>query len=146
MNNTINIEDAVFILNMRIRMIRDMLRLDPSPEIFLEQTLNDLEFIDRTQAVFSENFIENPEQFDARGEYDYVSDLEWRFGQLLAELSGAGSPFAVSRFPEMSERIERLKNASMTRETTFAEFGGSSQAQNEPVVSSAELSELLRGL
>lgn len=145
MNKSINIEDAVFILNMRIRMIRDMLRLDPDPEIFLEQTLNDLEFLGRALEIFSGNIIENPQQFDVRGEYDHVSDLEWRFGQVLAELSGASSPFAVSSFPEIRERIEHLKSTSAIREKALAESGGGLQAPSEPVVSSAELSELLRG-
>lgn len=145
MDTYINFEDATFILNMRIRMIRDILRLDPAPEIFLDKTLDDLEFIDKTLGILVGKLIENQRQFGQRGEYDLVSDLEWQFSQLLVEISGGSSPFSVSRFPEIEKRIVFLKSSSATREKLLNESGlGDRQIHDEPMVSSAELSELLR--
>jgi len=45
MNKRINFEDTIFILNVRIRMIRDLMRLDTDSNIFYRETMGDLEFI-----------------------------------------------------------------------------------------------------
>jgi hypothetical protein len=144
MRKYINIEDAVFILNMRVRMLRDMLILDPDPEIFLGQALNDLEFIGNALEALTGNLLER-RQFDQNGEYDHISDLEWQFSRLLTEFALDSSPFAASRFPAIQEKIEQLKNGSAAREQALNESGaGGEQSQTEPVVSSAELSQLLQ--
>ena len=48
MNKRINFEDDIFLLMIRIRMIRDIVTLDADPELFLEKTLDDIFFVDQT--------------------------------------------------------------------------------------------------
>jgi hypothetical protein len=52
MHKHINFEDNIFVLNTRIRMIRDSLILDTDPELFLEKTVDDTNFIDLTLANY----------------------------------------------------------------------------------------------
>ena len=51
MNKRVNFEDSLFILMMRIRMIRDSITLDADPELFLEKILDDIYFTEHTLRV-----------------------------------------------------------------------------------------------
>jgi len=138
-------EDTIFILNMRIRMIRDTLRLNPPPELFMEKTLDDLMFIDKLM----ETFVREGEadgQFCKNGEAVYMSDTEWQFSQLLTEFSLGSSPFSVQLFPEIREKIALLRANSENRRKTIDESGDPEEiARAEPVVSFAEFNGLLGG-
>ena len=69
MNARTNIEDNIFILNIRIRMIHNLLLLDADPDLFLEKTLEDADFISYTldallrQLAGSTRYIDRKEQF-----------------------------------------------------------------------------------
>jgi hypothetical protein len=154
MNKHINFEDTIFILNARLRMIRDLLRLDTDPGIFLEKTLDDLEFTAAVLETLAGQLAANPRLLDREQELDNLSDLEWQLGQILTEFASdmrgkpeGGGPFSVTRFPQIGERIQRLKEASAGRKKIIEEtFASPDQGVSEPVVSSAELSELLKGM
>jgi hypothetical protein len=146
MTRHINFEDNLFIINIRIRMIRDLLRLDPDTGLFLEKTVDDLEFIDRTLESLMKNLNENTRLLDRELKFDNLSDIEWQFSQLLAEFTEDSSPFSPAQFPEIQDRIFRLKNTAAARRKTVNEAAVlSDHAQTEPVVSPAELNELLKG-
>ena len=137
-------EDTIFILNIRIRMIKDTLRLNPPPELFLERTLDDLAFIDTTLELLTETLIKNLSQYGGNGEFEYLSDTEWQFSQLLTEFSLESSPFSVTIFPETQKTINMLRENGNVRRKTIAEYTLEAEiALAEPVVSSAELSGLL---
>ena len=151
-------EDAIFIVNMRIRMVRDTLRLNPPSELFLERSLDDLEFIDKALAFLAKLLAENSEQHDEEGEYDaehtpslqgivdYASDAEWQFSQLLTELSVEFGPFSSIARDETREKITALREASEVRRKALEESALSMEmVKAEPVVSSVELSSLLGG-
>jgi hypothetical protein len=147
MNKHINFEDTLFILNARLRLIRDILNLDADPNLFLRRSLDDLEFIDQVLAGLLANLIANPRLLDRELELDNLSDLEWQYSQLLTEFSGDSSPFSAAGFPETRERIPRLRSNSADRRKTIDEsFVSAGQGHAEPVVSSVELNELLRGM
>jgi hypothetical protein len=148
MNKHINFEDTIFILNVRLRMVRDLLKLDTDPGLFLRKTVDDLEFVDHVLEGILANLLANPRLLDRDLEFDNLGDLEWQFGQILAEFTEAstGCSLSADYSPEIRDRVSRLRSGSAVRRKTIDEtFSGGEQPGGEPVVSSAELSELLRG-
>lgn len=145
--NSAGFEDAIFIINMRIRMIRDTLRLNPPPELFLEKYLDDLAFIDWVLAYLVQALEVNGEKFVRNNEYAYASDTEWQFNQLLTEFSLESGLFSSCTDDETRQRIAVLREESDGRRKTLEEADLSPEtAKAEPVVSSAELSSLLGGI
>ncbi|MDR0290803.1 MAG: hypothetical protein LBI06_07705 [Treponema sp.] len=129
---------------MRIRLVRDTLRLNPPPELFLERSMDDLTFVNGVLEILVRTFLENSNRHGGNGEADYISDTEWQFTQLLTEFSLESSPFSAASFPETTQKIAALREASNSRRKTIEGFGFPTEtAQAEPVVSSAELSGLL---
>ena len=146
MNNA-GFEDIVFIVNMRIRMIRDTLRLNPPPDMFLEKSLDDLAFIDWVLACLTQSLAESEGRYGGYNGYTYISDAEWQFSQLLTEFSLESSLFSSSIYGETRARITMLREASDGRRKAMEESElPSEMAKSEPVVSSAELSGLLEGI
>jgi hypothetical protein len=142
--NYINFEDIIFILNMRIRMVRDILRLNPPPELFMEKSLDDLIFVDRILCDLTNRLTENNDYNGRNIEFDYVSDSEWQFNQLLTEFVLDSGPFSVQAFPEITQRIASLRVASDLRRKSLDESDAPVElARSEPVVSSAEMNGLL---
>ena len=138
MNNT-SFEDSIFIINIRIKMIRDILRLNPPSELFLEKCMDDLVFIDWALSCLGE-------QCRGENQFDYASDAEWQFSQLLTEFSFESSPFPYQSFPKIGEKVAQLRSSSMARRKTLEESEiPVEMAKAEPLVSSAELSGLLGG-
>ena len=143
--NRVAFEDTIFILNMRIRMIRDILRLNPPPGLFLEKTLDDLEFIDSVMDSFLHDGDDSG-QIRKNGNAVYLSDTEWQFNQLLTEFSLNSSLFSVQYFPEIREKITNLRINCDNRRKLIDESGDPEEiAYAEPVVSSAEFNGLLGG-
>jgi hypothetical protein len=144
MNKQINFEDTIFILNVRIRMIRDLLRLDTDTELFLRQTMGDLEFVSSVLDVLSQKFIANIKFLDREVEADNLSDIEWQFSQLLNEISNGSSPFSPSNFPEIKNWLDKFRKDSFKRQKQINEsIVPLGNVVTEPVVSHAELNGLL---
>ncbi len=147
MNKRINFEDTVFILNIRIRMIRDLLQLDTDTSLFLRQTMADIEFINSSLDMLAEKFLANIKFLDRETEADTITDGEWQFNQLLNEISNNSSPFSPTHFPETLVLIEKFRKESAKRQKQIEEsYVPSSSPVHEPVVSSAELNGLLGSL
>jgi hypothetical protein len=145
MNKRINFEDNIFILNVRIRMIRDILVLDTDPDLFLEKTMEDIDFINNTLEALLGNLIENKRLLERDTEFDNLSDLEWQFSQVLAEfLNGAGN-ISAAQFPMLKGKITMLRKYSQERKKAMEDARSPAESSAaEPVVSSLELSELLK--
>jgi hypothetical protein len=139
--NNIVIEDTIFIVGMRMRMLRDTLRLNPPTDLFLEKCLDDLCFINNVLVSLSQMITENNGGF-----VDYLLDTEWQFSQLLIEFSVDSSPFSIRAFPETREKIASLRTESDNRRKTLEESFILAGDLAEPVVSSAEISGLLGGV
>jgi len=135
--NTIIIEDTIFIIGMRMRMIRDTLRLNPPADLFLEKSLDDLCFINHVLVSLGQMITENDSGF-----VDYLLDTEWQFSQLLIEFSVDSSPFSIRAFPDTREKIASLRAESDTRRKTLEESFVLAGDLAEPVVSSAEMNGL----
>jgi len=147
MNKRINFEDTLFILNVRIRMIRDLMRLDTDSNIFYRQTMSDIEFISAVMDMLTDKFVENLKFLDRETEADNILDAEWQFSQLLNEISNGSSPFAANLFPEITVLIGKLRTDSAKRKKLIDEsYVPADSSITEPVVSHAELNGLLGGV
>jgi len=116
MNKKINFEDSIFILEARIRMIRDLLHLDTDTSLFYTQTMNDLEFINNVMEMLTTKFLENLKILDREVEADNIVETEWKYSQLLIEVANNSSPFSASIFPQMSATISKFKKDSARRQ------------------------------
>jgi len=145
MNKRINFEDTLFILNVRIRMIRDLLRLDTDPAVFYRQTAADLEFINSVLETLNTKFLENLKFLDREVEADNILDTEWQFSQIVNEISGNSSQFSsAAAFPEFPAIITKLRADSLKRKKLIEDsYVPSDNSIAEPVVSNAELNGLL---
>jgi len=144
MNKRINFEDTIFILNVRIRMIRDLMRLDTDSGLFFNQTMSDLEFISSILDMLTVRFLENLKFLDREVEADNILDAEWQFSQLLNEISGSSSPFSPSVFSETQVITTKLRADSVKRKKLVDDsYVPAESAITEPVVSNAELNGLL---
>jgi len=135
--NNISIEDTMFIIGMRMRIIRDTLRLNPPADLFLEKSLDDLSFINHVLVSLSQMISGNSSGF-----VDYLLDTEWQFSQLLIEFSVDSSPFSIRAFPDTRDKIAALRTESDTRRKTLEESFVLAGDLAEPVVSSAEMNGL----
>jgi hypothetical protein len=144
MNKCINFEDTIFILNVRIRMIRDLIQLDTDTALFYVQTMNDIEFINSALDMLTEKFLDNMKFLDREAEADNILDAEWQFNQILNEISNNSSPFSSAVYPEILTRIANLRKNSAKRQKQIENsYVPTEHSMAEPVVSNAELNGLL---
>jgi hypothetical protein len=144
MNKRVNFEDTIFILNVRIRMIRDLLRLDMDPDLFYSQTMGDIEFISSVLDILNKKFLENLKFLDREVEADNILDAEWQFSQIINEISGNSGLFSPSLYPEMPAILAKLRTDSQKRKKQIDEsYVPAENTISEPVVSHAELNGLL---
>ncbi|MCL2179602.1 MAG: hypothetical protein FWB83_00595 [Treponema sp.] len=144
MNKRINFEDTIFILNVRIKMIRDLIRLDTEPSIFYRQTMSDLEFISSCLDMLSDRFLDNLKFLDREIEADNILDAEWQLNQIINEISGGASPFAPAFFPDTAALTGKIRKDSQKRQKQIEEsYEPAEHLTTEPVVSNAELNGLL---
>ncbi|MDR0569590.1 MAG: hypothetical protein LBG87_10350 [Spirochaetaceae bacterium] len=145
MNKHINFEDNIFILNVRVRMIQDLLLLEADPELFLKKTMDDIDFIDDALGMLLDDLLENIHLIERNELFDNLSMIEAEFsGALSLFLNGSGTISAV-RFPALREKIIFLQTHSLTRKKTIDDSRKQTDGSVlEPLVSSAELNELLK--
>jgi hypothetical protein len=147
MNKHINFEDNLFILNVRIRMIHDTLTLGADPELFLDKTMDDLEFINGVLEALLKNLIENIKLIERAGEFSNLSDLEWQFDQLLTGFYNDRDGVSAAQHPGLGEKLLLLKDKSTARRKIIdTSMASGEQKTADPVVSPDELNELLKGL
>jgi len=144
MNKRINFEDTIFILNVRIRMLRDLMHLDTDASLFYRQTIGDLEFINTVMEMLTVKFLENMKFLDRETEADNLLDAEWQIGQILNEISSNSGPFNPIIFTDLPAMITRLRKDSQKRQKQIEEsYTPAENSMTEPVVSHAELNGLL---
>jgi len=145
MNKRVNFEDSLFILMIRIRMIRDIITLDADPELFLEKTLDDIYFADRTLQILLDYLQENHHLIERVELLEHFSELEWQFSQILLELLDHDGSLSVRAIPSLKEKISSCRKNSLERQRMAESLSPAGGIQpGEPVVSSDELTELLK--
>jgi hypothetical protein len=148
MNKRINFEDSIFIINTRIRIIRDMLLLDTDPDLFLEKTLDDVNFIDKTLAILLDQLSNNKRFIERTEQFHNLSEAERTFAEVLSDMINGDSAISSGRFPAIRDRLTLLWNHARERRKTIDNTAGpeTGGTPTDPVVSSDELNELLQGL
>lgn len=145
MNKCVNFEDSLFILAMRIRLVRDVLTLDASPELFLQKTADDIMFTDHIFTVLLTYLEENYQLIERAELLQQIADLEWQFSQLLQSFLLHDGNLSVKTFPELQGKIAACRANSLER-LSVAERLRPAESGNErsSIVSSDELIELLK--
>jgi hypothetical protein len=143
MNKRVNFEDSIFILMSRLRILRDLFTLDADPELFLEKTLDDVDFIARSLSLLLQQLLENQRLIEREDIFSLFSELEWQFSQVISDLMSSQGSVSVREYPAAIDKMRILRSQSLERRKTAETSGGRGQA-GEPVVSSDELSELLK--
>jgi hypothetical protein len=126
-------------------MIQDLLLLEADPELFLKKTMDDIDFIDDALGMLLDDLLENIHLIERNELFDNLSMIEAEFsGALSLFLNGSGTISAV-RFPALREKIIFLQTHSLTRKKTIDDSRKQTDGSVlEPLVSSAELNELLK--
>ena len=147
MNKRVNFEDNIFILTIRIRMIRDIITLDADPELFLEKTLDDIYFSDKTLRILLEYLQQNTCLVERAELLEQFCELEWQFSQILQNLLDHGGNFCIKSIPGILEKITVCRSNSLYRQRSAETLSPPANiSSGEPIVSSHELTELLKAL
>ena len=145
MNKRVNFEDNIFILTMRIRMIRDIITLDADTELFLEKILDDISFTDHILRILL-GYLQENDRLIAREEFlEHFLELEWQFSQVLGELMNHDGNISIRLIPSIQEKIAAYRNSSQERRRNAEKLSLTENFKAEdPVVSSDEITELLK--
>jgi hypothetical protein len=148
MNKRINFEDNIFILNTRIRAIRDLLLLDADPDFFLEKTLDDLEFIDNTLSILLDNLTGNKRYIERGEQFHNILETERFLSEVLQTIFSGDGTVSVNKFPVIQDRITLIWNHSLDRRRVIESlsFEEVEVTSTEPLVSRDELNELLKDM
>jgi hypothetical protein len=141
----VNLQDNIFILNCRLKVLRDTLILDTDPALFLEKVMEDAEFLDQALKTLLEYLQSHERLFERDEVLDYLSDLEWDFSRFLSEFSGSQGSVSAASFPALQDQLRLLRDRGAER---LKAIGGDRRAtaipSTEGAVSSDELNELLK--
>jgi hypothetical protein len=146
MNKRINFEDNTFILNNRLRMIANTIILDVDPDLFLEKTIDDMDFIDTSMAVLVNSLAKNEKLIDRSALFYNLMETESKFMNILDTIAKSDGAISVSEFPIIIEKIEGFRTRSIGRQDVIKDaIDALDETPQDPnVVSSDELLELLR--
>ena len=143
MNKRINFEDNFFIMMMRIRLIRDIITLDASPELFLEKTLDDIYFIDHTLRILLEHLADSRHLFERDEFFDQLSGTEKHFSQVLEDFINHDGNLSIQEIPSLKEKLDIFRQTSLERQKQIRKLISVVEEDNSD---SAELTELLKAL
>ena len=144
MNKHINFEDNIFVLNLRIRMIQDLLILDTDTELFLHKTLDDLDFINSSLNVLLAHLREKYRLIERDEQYHNLLETERQFCEVLSEIDHGEGNITVIQYPELQQQINLLLSSSQDRQNSIKDLIVETKHLSlEPVVGYDELHELL---
>ena len=147
MNKQDYIEDTLYLLLIRIKLIQDTLILNTDPEFFITKTLEDIDFINQILGVLLKKLEDNQQRIDREGLLEHLSDIEWQFSKVLSEVLNGSGNISAQEIPTLRDRISILLEASQERRKSAETLGNLMDINaEEPVTSSNELNELLRDL
>jgi hypothetical protein len=125
-------------------MVQDTVTLDADPELFLEKTLDDIYFIDHTLRILLEYLEQNLQLFERDEHLEQLSNLDNQFSRLLQEIISHNGSFSIREIPSLGEKLVSLRNISLERQTSAGNLSSSVENDNTPIVSTEEITELLK--
>lgn len=146
MNKRINFEDSAFILNNRIRMIANTIILDADPDLFLEKTLDDMDFIDTSLTILLDNLLKNEKLIDRSTQFYNLMATETKLVEITDTLTHSQGSISVSAFPTISDNLQKIRSCSAERQQIIRDSIDAldDTPQDIHAVSSDELNALLR--
>jgi len=146
MNKRVNFEDNIFILMMRLRVIRDTIILDADPELFLEKVLDDITFTGQTLKVLLEYLVENSRLIEREELLEHFCEAEKHYSQVIQDLLSHEGNLSIQEIPAVREKLISQRSASLERRKTAENLSSleSSAGSGSPIVSSDEIAELLK--
>ncbi|MDR2447121.1 MAG: hypothetical protein LBD58_07525 [Treponema sp.] len=146
-NKPINFEDTLYILHSRIQMLQDILALDIPANLFLDKSIDDMEFIDKTLEVLIKILSEDTYIMERDEQLDNFSEAEWQFSQILVRFLGVSSTPSGGQYSVLKDKLSALRNKSVIRRKIADDSKSKKEGvETIPIVSSDEMSELLKGL
>ncbi|MDR2864947.1 MAG: hypothetical protein LBV68_04985 [Spirochaetaceae bacterium] len=121
MQKYLNYEDNIFILNTRIRMIGDLLLLEADPVLFLDKTVEDLDFVDYTANALLKSLLQNTHLIDWDEQLHNLFDTEERFYSLLKSIMNGQAVFSGEKYPIIDEIVKILAADSIERKKMIKE-------------------------
>jgi hypothetical protein len=109
MKAQISYEDNVFILNTRIRAVSDLMLLDADPDLFLEKTIDDLEFISEKLTLLLESLKINTQLISRDEHFHNLDETIERFSLLLGDMQRGSGCFCVRNYPSLKDTVQALQ-------------------------------------
>ena len=125
-------------------MIRDIITLDADPELFLEKTLDDIFFSDQVLRILLRQLEENHYLIERAEVLEQISDIEKQFSRVLQNLLDHDGDFSIRQIPSIKEKIISCRDSSLERQKSAEKLTPAGNTPSSPIVSSDELSELLK--
>lgn len=146
MAKRIHFEDNIFFINLLIRSIRDAGQLELDPELFMLKLMDDLRFVDRILNTLLAELLANSRLLERQEQLVNIAETEERYMAVLNTIVNGHGYWARDLGP-LVEDIELIKQSSRKRcSTILAETAvAPNRDEDQAVVSSFELNELLRG-
>jgi len=146
MKKQVNFEDNLYLLLLRVKLIKDTLTLSMDPELFLNKTLEDIDFVHQTLEIALKKVQENHQRIDRETLLDHLSEIEQQFSAVLSDFLNGSGNISVEGIPALQTKLSILQKTSLRRrETVEALSAAMGKHPKEPVVSSDEFNELLKG-
>jgi hypothetical protein len=148
MNQQFNYEDNIFILNVRIRMLADMMKLDADPDIFLDKTVEDLDFIAAKLNLLQENLSYNKRLIYRDAQLHNLDETYESFLDLLNDMAQGTGRFNVINYPYTRDTVRELIKRSLDAQKQIAELtrDAKSDVPDHRLVGTDELAALFDGI
>jgi hypothetical protein len=148
MNQQFNYEDNIFILNIRIRTLADMMKLDADPDIFLEKTLEDIDFIAAKLNLLQENLAYNKHLISRDTQIHNLDETYEGFLELLNGMALGRGSFNVVSYPYIKGPVNEIIERCMKAQKQIAELMRDIETgtPNQRLVSQDELLALLEDI
>ncbi|MDR0383477.1 MAG: hypothetical protein LBH50_05770 [Spirochaetaceae bacterium] len=148
MNQQFNYEDNIFILNARIRMLADMMKLDAAPDIFLEKTIEDIDFIAEKLNLLQESLSFNKHLISRDEQLHNLDETYELFLDLLTGMARGTECFNAINYPYIkelvNEHIRRCESCQMLIGELMKD--GAAAIPERRLVSTDEMAALLDGI
>jgi hypothetical protein len=148
MNQQFNYEDNIFILNTRIRMLADMMKLNADPDIFLAKTIEDLDFIAACLNLLQESLSYNKHLISRDTQLHNLDETYERFLDLLNCMTRGTGRFNVINYPYIREPVHETIKRCLSAQKQISELmrDTESSVPDYRLVSTDELAALLDGV
>jgi hypothetical protein len=145
MNKQVNFEDNLYLLLIRIKLVRDTLTLDMDPEIFFNKSLDDIDFIHQTLEIILKKIQDNQQRIDRESLLDHLLQIERQYSGVLSKILYGSGSISADENPALEEKLSTFQKACTERQETIEALGTAiGKYPKEPVISLDELNELLK--